>query len=343
MAGVLMTVAEADQHYIRRAVANAADVSLLTPPNPWVGAVVVSEFGEVFDGATEAPGGAHAEVIAIAAAGEEAAAATLYTTLEPCNHTGRTGPCTDAIIGAGIDRVVIGVLDPDPRVSGVGVKALEAAGIEVVVGVGEELVAEQLAAYLHHRRTGRPYVVLKLAATLDGRLAAPDGTSEWITGPEARADVHRLRAASQAIVVGAGTIRVDDPQLTVRDFRPATDMGDLPLDPERIVLGEVPDDRRVQPARQHTGDLAPLLDELGAADTLQVLVEGGAAVAGAFHRSGLVDRYVIYVAPALLGGDDGVPLFRGPGAATMADITRGAFVSVTRLGDDLRLEYDPDR
>jgi len=238
----------------------------------------------------------------------------------------------DAIVAAGVGRVVVGVLDPDPQVAGRGVARLEQAGIEVVVGVGAEAVAEQLAPYLKHRRTGRPWVVLKLASTLDGRTAAPDGTSRWITGAAARADVHELRAHSDAVLVGAGTVRADDPELTVRTDRPPE------RQPLRVVLGAAPATARVQPAVELSGDLGGVLDELGRRGVLQVLVEGGAGVAHDFHRAGLVDRYVIYLAPALLGGDDGRPLFAGPGAPTMDQIWRGRLVSVERLGDDLRVE-----
>ena len=176
-----------------------------TSPNPWVGCVVVSgpDPAQVFEGATAPPGGPHAEVTALNRAGERhARGATLFTTLEPCSHHGRTPPCTEAIIAAGVARVVIGVEDPDPKVAGSGVAALRAAGIEVAVGLGEADVTEQLAPYLKHRRTGLPWVVLKMAASLDGRTAAPDGTSRWITGEEARRDVHRLRARSDAVLVG---------------------------------------------------------------------------------------------------------------------------------------------
>jgi diaminohydroxyphosphoribosylaminopyrimidine deaminase/5-amino-6-(5-phosphoribosylamino)uracil reductase len=175
--------------------------------------------------------------------------------------------------------------------------------------------------------------VLKWAATLDGRTAAPDGTSKWITGAEARADVHRLRAESDAVIVGAGTVRTDDPELTVRDAD-----GDDPL---RVVLGKAPERARVHPCIEHDGSLVELLDELGAKGVLQVLVEGGAHVAADFHRQGLVDRYVAYLAPALLGGDDGMPTFRGAGAHTMEDAWRGRLTRVEQLGADVKLEMEP--
>lgn len=316
---------------MRRALALAAAVRTRTAPNPWVGCVVVAG-NDVFEGATEPPGGPHAEVVALAAAGPRAAGATLYTTLEPCTHQGLTPPCTNAIVAAGIARVVIGVLDPDARVSGRGVAELRRAGLDVVVGVAAEEATELLAPYLKHRRTGRPWVVLKLAATLDGRIAAPDGSSRWITGAEARADAHRLRAASDAVLVGAGTVRADDPELTVRT-EPAPDH-----QPLRVVLGKAPAGARVLPAVEMTGELTAVLDELGARGVIQVLVEGGARVAHAFHHDGVVDRYVVYLAPALFGGDDATPMFAGPGASTMEGIWRGRLVSVVRLGDDVRLE-----
>lgn len=324
-----------DASAMRRALALGASVRTTTSPNPWVGCVVVSESGELFEGATRPPGGPHAEMVALAAAGDRAAGASLYCTLEPCAHQARTGPCADAVIAAGVSRVVVAIEDPDPRVSGRGLRRLREAGVEVVVGVEAEAAAAQLAPYLHHRRTGRPWVVLKLAATLDGRIAAPDATSRWITGPEARRDAHRLRAESDAVLVGAGTVRADDPELTVRTA-PSP-----PRQPLRVVLGRAPAGARVLPAVEMSGDLGALLDELGAKGVLQLLVEGGAAVAGAFHRAGLVDRYVFYLAPVLLGGSDGVPLFGGPGAPTMAEAWRGRLVSVLRLGDDLRVEMAP--
>jgi len=318
---------------MRRALTLAASVRTRTAPNPWVGSVVAAD-GHFYEGATEPPGGPHAEVVALAAAGDRAAGATLYTTLEPCAHQGLTPPCTNAIVAAGVSRVVVGILDPDPRVSGRGVAELRRAGVEVVVGVAAEEAAELLAPYLKHRRTGRPWVVLKLAATLDGRIAAPDGTSRWLTGAEARADVHHLRAASDAVLVGAGTVRADDPELTVRTSPPPE------RQPLRVVLGQAPADARVRPALEMEGELGAILDELGARGVLQVLVEGGAKVAHAFHHDGVVDRYVLYLAPALFGGDDALPLFAGAGAATMEGIWRGRLVSVTRLGDDIRVELE---
>lgn len=327
-----------DPALITRAIELGAGARAISPPNPWVGCVLVTRAGARYEGATEAVGGRHAERVAMDAAtasGADLGGATAYVTLEPCSHHGRTPPCADALVEAGVGRVVVGILDPDPRVSGAGVARLRAAGVEVSLGEGADLVEASLAPYLTHRRTGRPYVVLKLAASLDGRTAAPDGTSQWITGPEARADAHALRAASDAVLVGAGTVRADDPSLTVRDA-PAP-RGD----PLRVVLGRAPDGAKVHPCIERSGPLGLLLDELGSLGHVQVLVEGGAQVAQQFHAAGLVDRYVVYIAPALFGGDDAVGLFRGPGAATLSDVPRGRFISVVPLGSDLRIDLEP--
>ena len=230
----------------------ARSCRLVTSPNPWVGCVV--DTGEnQYLGATSPPGGNHAEINALEAAGSRAEGADLYTTLEPCDHRGRTGPCTDAIVAAGVDRVVVAVEDPDPAVSGRGIAALKQAGIEVEVGVRDGEAAELLAPYLKHRRTGLPWVVLKLAATLDGRTAAPDATSRWITGPEARSDVHRFRAESDAVLVGAGTVRADDPALTVRDWQPPSGVTPRTSQPLRVVLGTAPPDARSIPRWRWTG------------------------------------------------------------------------------------------
>lgn len=328
-----MSPSASDERLMQRAIAQAAHARTRTSPNPWVGCVVVAADGSTFEGATEPPGGPHAEIVALRAAGAAATGATLVCTLEPCAHHGRTPPCVDAIIEAGVARVVVAVEDPDPNVNGAGVKALRAAGIEVEVGVCAEQVRVQLAPYLKHRSTGRPYVVLKLAATLDGRTAAPDGTSQWITGEPARRDAHRLRAESDAVIVGAGTVRADDPALTVRHV--------AGRDPLRVVLGHAPETARVRPALEMQGDLPTVLDELGRQGVMQAMVEGGATVAAAFHREGLVDRYVVYVAPALFGGDDARPLFAGAGVTTIGDLWRGRLIAVDRVGEDLRLEMEP--
>jgi diaminohydroxyphosphoribosylaminopyrimidine deaminase/5-amino-6-(5-phosphoribosylamino)uracil reductase len=301
-----------------------------------VGAIVVTANGATFEGATEPPGQRHAEIVALdaaRAAGADLTSATVFTTLEPCSHQGRTPACASALIDAHVARVVVGIEDPDTHVAGAGIEALRAAAIDVELGVCADEIRTQLAPYLKHRTTGRPWVLLKLAASLDGRTAAPDGTSQWITGAAARADSHRLRAESDAVIVGAGTVRTDDPSLTVRDAK-----GD---DPMRVVLGKAPTDARVQPCVELDGPLVDVLDELGRRGVVQAMVEGGASVAGAFHREGLVDRYVLYLAPALFGGDDGRALFAGEGAGTIDDVWRGRITKVERLGDDLKVELEP--
>ena len=335
---VLMDKQIEDRLYMEAAINEAAKARTWASPNPWVGALVVSDGDIVGRGATEPPGGKHAEKRALEQAGEKAVGATLYTTLEPCSHVGRTGSCSKLIIESGVERVVVGIEDPDELVLGQGLVALRNAGIGVEVGVAAEEVSQQLIPYLHHRRTGLPYVVLKLAMTIDGRTAAPDGSSNWITGREARADVHRLRAESGAVCVGAGTVRADDPKLTVRYWPGDEAIPSGVNSPRRIVLGSIPHGARIFPAESYEGPLEAMLKKLGAEGVVQLLVEGGADVAGRFHRAGLVDRYVIYIAPALLGGNDGWPLMTGLGGSTIEEIQRGHFSSIMRLGDDLRLD-----
>ena len=323
-----------DERMMRLAVDTACTARLRSRPNPWVGAVVVAQNGEVFTGATLEPGNAHAEIVALNAAAHHAQDSTLFSTLEPCNHTGRTGPCTQAIIDAGVSRVVVGTLDPDSKVSGSGVQQLRDAGLTVDVGVLEQEVKQQLAAYLHHRATGRPFVVLKMASTIDGRIAAADGSSKWITGETARKRVHQLRAESDAIVVGAGTVRADDPSLTVRD-------ADGPS-PRRIVLGAIDASAKVHPCTQWTGSLPDLLDTLGKEGVVQLLVEGGARVAASFHRERLINQYIMHIAPVIAGGDNAAGVFAGPAASTMADMWRGRIVSTTNLDGDIEIILEPN-
>ncbi len=327
-----------DTTAMNTAIMAAAAVRARTSPNPWVGAALLSPDGALIaTGATEPPGGRHAEIVALDAVADRVAdaarGATLVCTLEPCSHHGRTPPCTDAIIAAGVARVVVGIADPDERVAGAGIDALRRAGIVVDVGVSAREVERQLAPYLHHRRTGRPYVLCKLATTADGGTAAPDGTSQWITGEAARRDAHLLRAESDAILVGAATVRADDPSLTVRHVD-----GEDPL---RVVLGAAPPDAKVHPCLEWTGGLDDLLDELGRRGVVQLMVEGGARVIGSFHAAGLVDRYVLYVAPALFAGTDATPAIAGATAPTIDDLWRGRFDGVERVGDDVRLEIVP--
>lgn len=292
-------------------------------PNPGVGCVIASTAGEVFEGTTQPPGGNHAEVEALIAAQGQTNGAGVWVTLEPCAHHGRTGPCADALIAAGVARVVIALVDPDPNVAGRGIAKLREAGVEVEVGVGADEVARDLEAYLTHRRLGRPFVTLKLGTTIDGRTVSEDPTTQWITGPEARADGHRLRAESDAILVGANTVRVDNPRLTTRD-------ADGP-DPMRVVLGHAPADAAVHPCVELAGPPADILRELGNRGVLSLLVEGGGQVAQEFHDAHLVDRYVMYVANAT------------PEIASVAMAARweSEVIESVPIGNDMRVTLVP--
>lgn len=319
---------------MRHAMHMAGTARLRARPNPWVGAVLRCADGSVFEGATQPPGGPHAEIVALNAAreaGADTTGALLVTTLEPCSHTGRTGPCTDAIISAGITTVVSAIPDPDTKVAGSGFARLRAAGIEVVEGTCADEVSEQLRPYLHHRRTNRPFVLLKMATTLDARTSIPGGP-RWITGEDAHRRVHELRAESDAIITGAGTVRTDDPELTVRHI-------DGPS-PRRIVLShrEVPGGAKVRPCTTWSGELEPLLDQLGAEGVIQLMVEAGPGVADSFASRGLVDRYVFHVAPVVTGSPEAPGVFRG---RATHPLSLGRLVSTTRLGDDIELIIDP--
>lgn len=339
-----------DMSHMRRALELAEAVCYFTSPRPWVGCVVVASDGSVFEGATDGTEGSHAEQAAVAEAGDEARGATLYTTLEPCVHYGKTPPCTDAIIKTGVSRVVIAVGDPDEKVSGRGGAVLREAGIEVEIGVCRSEAEELLAPYLTHRTLGRPHVTLKLAATLDGRTAMPDGSSQWITGEEARADAHLLRAQSDAVMVGAGTARRDNPSLTVRDARLPSHVRLEQVQPKRFVLGEIPQGSRllesdpakgISPAEELRGDISDILADLAKQDILSVLLEGGSSTAAAFHEAKLIDRYVFYLAPALAGGTQGAPVLAGETVPNIADVWRGQIRSVKKIGDDLRIDLKP--
>ncbi len=316
------------------AMAEGEKARFHAPPNPWVGALVVNERGVIVgEGHTQAPGESHAEVEALRRAGDAARGATMIVTLEPCSHVGRTGPCAEAIIEAGVARVVVGTIDPDPRVSGRGVALLKASGVDVEVGVEEAAVRAQLAPYIWHRVTTRPYVVAKIASTLDGVVAMADGTSQWITGPDARRDAHVLRAQSQAILVGATTVRLDDPALTAR-------LDDIVLEPLRVVLGRAPEGARVRPCLELTGDLGAVLDELGRHDVLQVLVEGGPTTTSAFVAAGLVNHIVWYQAAALAGAQGTLAALGGLSTPTMEALRRGRIVDLRRVGDDIRIDVE---
>ena len=290
----------------------------LARPNPWVGAVVRTPDGRVATGATGRPGHDHAEIAALKKLGGASAGSTMWVTLEPCSHWGKTPPCAKRIIEAGVSKVVVSIADPDPRVNGTGIAMLRQAGVEVQVGVGAKRRSQELRPYLLSRAMGRPYVLLKMAMTADGYTAAADGSSKWITGEIARRRVQELRADSDAILVGAGTVRADDPRLDLR----SEGLERWADSPRRIVLGEIPEQARVQPALSWRGGIGPLLDKLGDEGVIQLMVEGGARVAHSFLSLGLVDEFRLFIAPKVLGGSAGRRLFEGVGAQSMHEALR---------------------
>ena len=327
-------------------------------PNPRVGAILVNPAGEVVaERAHLEAGSAHAEAAALAEAGSAAHGSTLIVTLEPCTHHGRTPPCAQAVIEAGIARVVVGALDPDPRVAGQGVAQLRQAGIEVVTGIQEAAVIANDPGYFHHRATGRPLVTLKLAATLDGQAGAADRTSQWITGPEARADAHRLRADNDAVLVGIGTVIADDPRLDVRiegyggpQPRPIVVAGrrEIPSNAAIVHRNPIVFAGRESEAMSHEGictvlmpgsdgvDLEGAVKYLGGEGVLTLLIEGGPAIAGSALRAGIVDRVVLYYGARLAAGT-GLPSIAGT-LETIGDTLDVSIGGVTMLGPDFRVD-----
>jgi diaminohydroxyphosphoribosylaminopyrimidine deaminase/5-amino-6-(5-phosphoribosylamino)uracil reductase len=368
-----MNVFDADDHHHMVRALELARLGLYsTPPNPSVGCVLVRWGQVVGEGFHQRAGEPHAEIEALQEAGVAARGATAYVTLEPCSHHGRTPPCTDALIAAGVRRVVVAMRDPNPRVDGSGLSRLDQAGIKTAHGLLAGEAAEINRGFVRRMLTGRPWVTLKLGASLDGRTALADGTSKWITGERARADVQRLRARSSAIVTGSGTVIADDPMLTVRD--PELDLrGRRPL---RVVLDSslsTPPSAQVlcfsgstliltrnshsplaEPLREAGTrieavpsspeglDLEAVLDRLGELECNEVLVEAGPTLAGEFVRCGLVDEIVVYMAPVVLG-DAARGLFNLPRLARMCDRCEFEWRDVARIGDDLRLTLRPRR
>ncbi|NBM19291.1 bifunctional diaminohydroxyphosphoribosylaminopyrimidine deaminase/5-amino-6-(5-phosphoribosylamino)uracil reductase RibD [Streptomyces sp. GC420] len=347
---------------MRRAIALAARGLGSTSPNPVVGCVVLDAAGELAgEGCHQRAGGPHAEIHALREAGSRARGGTAYVTLEPCDHTGRTGPCSRALIEAGLARVVYAVGDPNPQATG-GAMTLRAAGVRTEGGLLAEEAEAGNAAWLTSVRLGRPHVVWKYAATLDGRIAAADGTSRWITSAESRAEVHRLRAECDAVVVGSGTARADDPHLAVRGI-------DGAVQPLRVVVDT--EARAVKPGARVLDDAAPtliavaedadtshlgaetvrlpraaagldipaLLAALHARGVRSVLLEGGPTLAGAFVAAAAVDKVVGYIAPVLLG--EGPAALAGAGIHTIAEALRLDVTETVRVGPDLRITATP--
>ncbi|WP_433232514.1 bifunctional diaminohydroxyphosphoribosylaminopyrimidine deaminase/5-amino-6-(5-phosphoribosylamino)uracil reductase RibD [Micromonospora sp. CA-248260] len=339
---------------MRRAIELGARGLGTTSPNPVVGCVLLDADGTVVgEGFHAYTGGPHAEIVALAQAGERARGGTAVVTLEPCDHTGRTGPCSHALIRAGIARVVVAVPDPNPVASG-GAATLRAAGVRVEFGVRAGEAEAGNVAWLTSMRRGWPYLIWKYAATLDGRSAAVDGSSMWITSEAARMDVHALRGTVDAVIAGVGTVLTDDPRLTARNLRDGTLAIRQPL---RVVVdsaGRTPADARVRDGAARTWiatvaevgagpdgrvDLPALLAELHHRGVRAALLEGGPRLAGAFLAAGLVDRVVGYVAPKLLGG--GPTALIDAGVTTIADAIDLELTDVTRVGSDLRITALP--
>jgi diaminohydroxyphosphoribosylaminopyrimidine deaminase/5-amino-6-(5-phosphoribosylamino)uracil reductase len=360
-----VTATAAHQRAMRRAIRLAARALGDTSPNPVVGCVVLDAAGNpAGEGFHAFAGGPHAEIVALGEAGERARGGTLVVTLEPCDHQGRTGPCSRAVITAGVRRVVYAVPDPGP-VAGGGARRLADAGIEVESGLLAAEAERVNAEWLTYARSGRPHVTWKFAATLDGRSAAADGTSQWITGPQARQDVHRLRARCDAIIAGSGTVLADDPHLTARGVEPRS-----PRRPPRTPLRVVADGRARIPATSRVLDaaaptlvaiaedadpgalegraavvrlpadgrgldLTALLAVLRERQVVSVLLEGGPTLAGSFLAAGLVDRVIAYLAPTLLG--TGAAALGDAGVATLAQAYHLAIDDTTAIGPDLRV------
>lgn len=354
-----------DIPHMRAALALARRGLGTTWPNPSVGCVIVRHGRVVGRGHTASGGRPHAEAQALAMAGEAARGAVAYVTLEPCNHTGHTPPCTDALIAAGVSRVVIAGNDPDPRVNGSGIARLRQSGVEVVTGVLSDEADEMQAGFLSQVRSGRPSVTLKLASTLDGRIATKDGKSKWITGEAARRAGHALRGQNDAVLVGVGTVMVDDPDLTCRIA------GYSPSNSVRIVVdshlrtrftakvvatarqfptwivhreGADPDRkgaladagiRLIEVASSVVGvDLSAALQALGSAGLTRVLVEGGAQIAAAMLRADVVDALAWFHAPAVMGGD-GWPAAQAFGVDTLAAMPRFRCEATRSIGPDM--------
>ena len=358
----------ADLAWMRRALAKAHDAMYRSDPNPRVGCVLVRSGAAIGEGATQAPGGPHAEIEALSdarARGHDPRGATAYVTLEPCSHFGRTPPCADALVAAGVARVVAAMEDPNPLVAGSGLARLRAAGIATDCGLLADDARELNIGFVSRMTRGRPWVRMKLAASLDGRSALANGVSQWITGPEARRDGHRWRARASALLTGIGTVVLDDPRLDVRDVATSRQPGRVLVDSRfalsadtrlvagvrdgrpLLVVGAIDDPER-RTALERVGcetlllpnaagkvDLAALLDELARREVNELHVEAGAKLNGSLLREGCVDELLVYLAPTLLG--PGLPMVDLPAITALADRVALTYHDVMRIGDDLRL------
>lgn len=361
---------DGEERFMERALELARKGEGRTAPNPPVGAVVVRAGEIVGAGFHPRAGLPHAEIYALRDAGSQAAGADLYVTLEPCSHPGKTMACTDAILRAAVSRVVVGCRDPNPRVNGHGLATLEKNGVTTLYGVLEKECRRLIAPFAKHIVTGLPYVMLKAAMTLDGKIATADGDSRWISNEESRAWVHRLRDKVDAVMVGAGTVSRDNPQLTTRLPEGGRDAARIVVDclldiPEEAQIldlksaaptlvatsEETPGakvkrlaDRGVEvlriPPDEDGIDLRQLLKILGKRGFQSLLLEGGSRLNGAMWRHRLIDRVMVCIAPKLLGGGDGLSLFSGGGVQTMAEAVFLEDVRVAPFGDNVLIEGD---
>jgi len=359
---------DADTRWMRRALRLALRGQGRTSPNPMVGAVIVKAGQLIGQGHHRQVGGPHAEIWALRDAGEKARGATIYVTLEPCSHHGRTPPCTDALIQAGLARVIAAVEDPNPQVSGNGVRKLQEAGIEVEVGLLGDEARRLNAPYFKHTTTGLPLVSLKAAMSLDGKIATSTGESQWITGDKARALGHRLRAIHDAVLAGVGTVLADDPKLTVRNARGRTPLRVIvdsrartPADaalltadniaPIIAVTPEAPKKRLAalrkagaeiweMPSRGGQVDLRALMQRLGEREVQSVLVESGGTLTAGLLDADLADRVYFFVAPRIIGGAEAPGPVGGSGVAKLAEAWRLENMRVRRVGEDVLIIGD---
>jgi diaminohydroxyphosphoribosylaminopyrimidine deaminase/5-amino-6-(5-phosphoribosylamino)uracil reductase len=356
------------EQFMSRALELAEKGRGKTSPNPLVGAVIVRSGRIVGEGYHQIAGTPHAEIHALRDAGEQAKGAIMYVTLEPCCHHGRTPPCTEAIIEKGIKEVVVGAVDPNPLVAGKGIKTLEDAGVKVITGVLAKDAHRQNEAFIKYIRSGRPFITLKAAISLDGKIATKIGDSKWITGEEARRLVHQMRATNDAIMVGIGTVLADDPLLTVRlqgqhrqPLRVIVDSSlRIPIDSQLVktasqeatiiaaVEGRYSKEKRAEleamgveiwdlPAVQKRVDLVALMQKLGKREITSLLLEGGPTVNTFALEAGLIDKFVFFQAPLIIGGQDSPGVFGGEGCERLSDCLRLDCTSVQKVGDDLMI------
>lgn len=358
-----------DKEMMQRALSLAMVGRITAPPNPWVGCVIVKDNEIIGEGYHVRAGQPHAEIVALQKASERSAGSTLYVTLEPCSHFGKTPPCADALIKAKVARVVIGIEDPDSKVSGKGIERLQKAGITVDLGVEAEEIRKKMEPYLFHRRIGLPFCIAKAGISIDGRIAAKNGSSQWITSAQAREDAHLLRAESQAILIGSNTAINDNPSLTVRNISPQPaspplriildskgrvtpkpPLTETSLAPTLIATTEKSSSKfrqdwkntgaevQIFPEAEEGIHLPSVIKELGQRGILQILVEGGGTLLGSMLNAGLLQRFYLYIGPCILG-NEGRPLFNGLSIASIQEAIPLNFIESKRLGSTERLEY----